>query len=164
MPDDRLRVGFSTATLGNTSESFVRGMALSQLTDFRIHTKLKLSLLWASTMFCYIYCDYFELYVPGKLQGMLQGNGPMAHQATLVGASLLLAIPSLLVFLSVALSPRVSKTLNVIFGVIYTLMMVFLAFKAEWYFYKFFASLEALLTALVFWYAWTWPKAATGVA
>ena len=42
---------------------------------------MKLSALWASTMFCYIYCDYFELYVPGKLDGMLQGKiGPLgAH-------------------------------------------------------------------------------------
>lgn len=137
---------------------------MSQLTDFPIHTKLKLSLLWASTMFCYLYCDYFELYVPGKLQEMLLGDGFMAQQGPLVGTSVLLAIPSLLVFLSVALSPRVSKALNVIFGAVYTLLMVLLAFKADWYFYKFFASLEAVLTALVFWYAWTWPKAAVDSA
>jgi hypothetical protein len=139
-------------------------MALSRLSDIQIHTKLKLSLLWASTMFCYIYCDYFELYIPGKLQGMLQGDGFMAHQGALVGASVLLAIPSLLIFLSVALSPRVSRALNVLFGVIFTLMMILLAFKAEWYFYKVFASLEALLTALIVWYAWTWPRVTTSAA
>lgn len=140
---------------------------MSELTDFKIHTKLKLSLLWASTMFCYIYCDYFELYIPGKLQGMLQGNlGPIGQvtQGALVGTSILLAIPSLLIFLSAILSPRISRLLNLIFGVLYTLMMVMLAFKAGWYFYKFFASLEAFLTALVFWYAWTWPKAPARVA
>lgn len=140
---------------------------MSELTDFKIHTKLKLSLLWASTMFCYIYCDYFELYIPGKLQGMLQGNlGPIGQvtQGALVGTSILLAIPSLLIFLSAILSPRISRLLNLIFGVLYTLMMVMLAFKAGWYFYKFFASLEAFLTALVFWYAWTWPKAPASVA
>jgi hypothetical protein len=141
-------------------------LLLSQLTDFKIHTKLKLSLLWVSTVFCYIYCDYFELYVPGKLQGMLQGKiGPIGAvtQNALVGTSVLLAIPSLLIFLSVALSPRTSRLLNVVFGVFYTLMMALLAFQADWYFYKFFALLEALLTALVVWYAWTWPKAATSV-
>jgi hypothetical protein len=141
-------------------------MTLSQLTDFKLHTKLKLSLLWASTVFCYIYCDYFELYVPGKLQGMSQGNGLFGSvsQGTLVGASVLLAIPSLLIFLSAALSPRVSKVLNITFGGIYTLMMLLLVFQTDWYFYKFFALLEALLTALVFWYAWTWPKATANVA
>ena len=140
---------------------------MSELTDFKIHTKLKLSLLWASTVFCYIYCDYFELYIPGKLQGMLQGNlGPIGRvtQGALVGTSILLAIPSLLIFLSSVLSPRVSRILNLTFGIVYTLMMAMLAFQAEWYFYKFFASLEAFLTALVFWYAWTWPKASTSIA
>jgi nicotinamide riboside transporter PnuC len=80
-------------------------------------------------------------------------------QGTLVGTSILLAVPSLLIFLSVALSPRISQILNVVFGIIYTLMMAMLAFQADWYFYKFFALVEALLTALVVWYAWTWPKA-----
>ena len=140
---------------------------MSELTDFKLHTKLKLSLLWVSTVFCYIYCDYFELYVPGKLQGMLQGNiGPLGAvtQNALMGTSLLLAVPSLLIFLSVALSPRLSRLLNVVFGVLYTLMMALLAFQAGWYFYKFFASVEAVLTALIVWYAWTWPKTVASVA
>jgi hypothetical protein len=126
---------------------------LSQLTDFKLHTKLKLSLLWASTVFCYLYCDYFELYVPGKLDGMLQGNGLFGTvtQGALVATSVLLAIPSVLVFLSSALNPRTSQVLNVTFGVIYTLLMALLAFQADWYFYKFFATLETLLTALVVW-------------
>jgi len=140
---------------------------LSELTDFKLHTKLKLSLLWVSTVFCYIYCDYFELYVPGKLQGMLQGNiGPLGAvtQNALMGTSLLLAVPSLLIFLSVALSPHLSRLLNVVFGLVYTLMMALLAFQAGWYFYKFFASVEAVLTALIVWYAWTWPKTVASVA
>lgn len=140
---------------------------MSELTDFKLHTKQKLSLLWVSTVFCYIYCDYFELYVPGKLQGMLQGKiGPLGAvtQGALVGTSALLAIPSLLIFFSAALSPRISRWLNVVFGVLYTLMMALLAFQADWLFYKFFASLEALLTALVVWHAWTWPKASASAA
>ena len=139
---------------------------MSQLTDFKLHTKLKLSLLWASTVFCFLYCDYFELYVPGKLDGMLQGNGLFGTvtQGALVATSVLLAIPSVLVFLSSALNPRTSQVLNVTFGVIYTLLMALLAFQADWYFYKFFAALETLLTALVVWYAWTWPKTAANAA
>ena len=139
---------------------------MSQLTDFKLHTKLKLSLLWASTIFCYIYCDYFELYVPGKLEGMLQGNGLFGTvtQGALVATSVMLAIPSLLVFLSAAVNPRTSQILNITFGVIYTALMALLAFQADWYFYKFFAALEALLTAFVVWYAWTWPKVEANVA
>jgi hypothetical protein len=150
----------------DTAQTFYSETALSQLTDFKLHTKLKLSLLWASTVFCYLYCDYFELYVPGKLDGMLQGNGLFGTvtQGALVATSVLLAIPSVLVFLSSALNPRPSQVLNVTFGIIYTLLMALLAFQADWYFYKFFATLETLLTALVVWYAWTWPKTAANAA
>jgi hypothetical protein len=45
----------------------------AQLDDMRLPVKLKLSLLWAALMFFYLYGDYFGLYVPGQLQGMLSG-------------------------------------------------------------------------------------------
>ena len=48
--------------------------AAPMLEDVRVPTRYKLSAIWASVMFCYIYGDYFELYVPGKLQGMLAGK------------------------------------------------------------------------------------------
>ena len=44
------------------------------LEDIKVPVRYKLSAMWASVMFCYIYVDYFELYVPGKLQGMLDGT------------------------------------------------------------------------------------------
>jgi hypothetical protein len=46
-------------------------------------------------MFCYIYADYFGLYVPGSLQTMLAGKmGPLGPvtQIVLLGTSLMLAI------------------------------------------------------------------------
>ena len=48
--------------------------AETHLEDVRVPTRYKLSAMWTSVMFCYIYVDYFELYVPGKLQGMLEGK------------------------------------------------------------------------------------------
>ncbi len=145
---------------------WTRSVAVSQLSDLTIHTKLKLSALWASTMFCYIYCDYFELYVPGKLESMLQGEmGPLGAvtQEVLMGTSILMAIPSLMVFLSVALPARYNKILNIVFGAFFTLLMALLTYMAGWYFYKFFAAIETVLTALVVWYAWKWPKADSAV-
>lgn len=139
---------------------------MSQPLDFPVHTKLKLSALWASTMFCYIYCDYFELYVPGKLDGMLQGNmGPLGTvtQGVLMGTSILMAIPSLMVFLSIALPARYSKITNIVFGIFFTVIMASLTYIAGWYFYKFFAAIETVLTALVVWIAWKWPKVEASV-
>ena len=46
------------------------------LQDSKVDGKVKLAALWAATMFCDIYGDYFELYVPGKLSSMLDGKMP----------------------------------------------------------------------------------------
>lgn len=40
------------------------------LEEYRAPAKVKLAALWASTMFCYIYGDYFGLYVTGTLADM----------------------------------------------------------------------------------------------
>lgn len=129
------------------------------LEDIRIHVKLKISALWVSVMFCYIYADYFGLYVPGALQRMLEGKmGPLGPttQGVLVGTSAMMAIPSVMVFLSVALKPRLNRWLNIIFGVLYTVIILITMWA--WAFYIFYGIIEVILTALIVWYAWKWPK------
>jgi hypothetical protein len=129
------------------------------LDDLRINVKIKLSALWASVMFCYIYADYFGLYKPGKLQAILNGEffKLPTTQAVLLGASLMLAIPSLMIFLSVALPPVVSRWLNIVTGAVYT--AIILKTMWGWTFYIFYGVIEISLTSLVVWYAWRWPKA-----
>ena len=138
---------------------------MSQFSELTVHVKLKLVALWSATMFCYLYCDYFDLYVPGKLDSMLQGRmgplGPVSQQV-LLATSVLMAVPSLMVFLSLALPARYSRALNIVVGIFYTALLTLLAVTSPWYFYKFFAALEALLTALVVWHAWTWPRTQAG--
>ena len=131
------------------------------LDDIKIHVKLKISALWASVMFCYIYADYFGLYVPGALQKMLEGKmGPFGPttQGALVGTSVMMAIPSIMVFLSLAVRANVNRWVNIIFGVIYTVIILITMW--DWAFYIFFGVIEVVLTALIVWYAWNWPKQA----
>src|SRR5215217_2554798 len=101
--------------------------ARSGLEDTKVNVKIKLAALWTSVMFCYIYADYFGLYVPGALQSMLNGQmrplGP-ATQAVLLGTSLMLAIPSVMIFLSVVLKPGVNRWLNIVVGAFYTAVIL----------------------------------------
>ena len=129
------------------------------LENCRVPTRLKLSALWTSLMFCYVYGDYFGLYVPGKLQGMLEGNGPIGpvSQGTLVATSILLALPGLMVFLSLALPPRFNRWLNIILGAFYIAVML-ITMPGAWDFYILLGFIEVVLTALIVWYAWRWPK------
>ena len=133
----------------------------SKLEDFPINMKIKLSALWAGVTLCYLYCDYFELYVPKKIEGIINGQNLLDSPTKLFAAAVLLAIPAAMVFLSILLKPTVSKWLNIIVGILFTFIMVLIAFTYSdvWYtFYLFYAILESLITAMIVWYAWKWPK------
>lgn len=129
------------------------------LHDFPVNVKLILTGLWTSVMFLYIYADYFGLYIPGALQNMLAGKmGPLGPttQGILLGTSVMMAIPSVMIFLSLVLKPGLNRWLNIIFGTLYTVIILITMWS--WMFYIFFGVIEVTLTLLVVWYAWTWPR------
>ncbi|MFN0158044.1 MAG: DUF6326 family protein [Bacteroidota bacterium] len=136
------------------------GNAVRELEDVKVPVKLKLAALWTAVMFCYIYGDFFSLFQTGKLAGMLAGKieplGP-ATQGVLLGVTISMAIPSVMIFLSLALKPGVNRWLNIIVGAIYT-VFVLITMPGAWTFYLFLGSLDMLLTALIVWYAWHWPR------
>ena len=101
----------------------MRNNAGRTLEDFRAPVKIKLALLWASLMFLYICNDYFSLYTPGKIDDIAAGRIGSLGEATepvMVGVSMLLAVPALMIFLSVALAPPASRWLNIVLGLAYT--------------------------------------------
>ena len=131
----------------------------------RVNIKIKLSALWTSVVFFYLYGDYFELYVPEKVDSLLTGVNVLDSPSKLLIASIILAIPSLMVALSILLNPRVNRFLNVFFGILFTLMMLLIGANSltPWYsFYAFLAFLESLITILIVWFAWKWPREAVG--
>jgi len=132
---------------------------MKQLEDFQVSVKLKISALWISVMFCYLYADYFGLYVPGNLQKMLQGRmGPLGPttQGVLLLTSAMMAIPSVMIFLSMALKAKLSRCLNIVFGLLYTVNI--LATMWDWAFFILYGLIEVTLTLLIVVYAWKWPK------
>ncbi len=131
------------------------------LKDFEVNIKIKLAALWTATTFCYLYGDYFELYTPGKVESLISGENVLNSPMILFIASFILTIPPLMIFLSLILKPRINKVLNIIFGLLFTIMMVLIAIGSltPWYsFYVFLAIVEAILTFVVVWKAFKWPK------
>lgn len=119
----------------------------------------KLAALWTSVMFCFVYGDYFELYVPGKLRDML--NGEMAlgavTQPMLVGTAALMVVPSLMIALTVILPVVVSRWLNIAVGLFFAAIMSAILISGGWLFYAMFALVEISLMLTVVWNAWRWP-------
>lgn len=133
------------------------------LEDVKIPVRFKLSALWGSVMFCYLYGDYFGLYKPGTLQSMLDGNmGPLGPttQGILLGTTLMMAIPSAMVFLSLVLAAEVCRWTNLVLGLVYTAIMLS-TMPGAWMFYIVLGVIEVALTLLIVRYAWAWPKRAT---
>jgi hypothetical protein len=134
------------------------------LKDFEVNIKIKLAALWASATFCYLYGDYFELYTPEKVESLLSGENVLDSPMLLFIASIIMAIPPLMIALSVILKPKINRLFNIIFGILFTLMMVLIAIGSltPWYtFYVFLAIVEAILTFIIVWTAWKWPKNVT---
>ncbi|HEX2669081.1 MAG TPA: DUF6326 family protein [Gammaproteobacteria bacterium] len=129
------------------------------LQDFPVNVKLLLAGLWTAVMFCYIYADYFGLYVPGMLQSMLDGKmGPLGPttQGVLLGTSALMSIPAVMIALSLLLRPTFNRWLNLVAGVLFTLIICLTMWG--WRFYIYYGVIEIAMTLGVVWYAWTWPR------
>lgn len=129
--------------------------------EYKINVKLVLSGLWASVMFLYIYGDYFELYVPGKTQGLLNGQNLLNTPYKLLSATIILTLPSLMIFLSLIMKPKWNRILNISIAAFLTLftLLVGASSLSEWrIFYVMLAFLESILTAIIVWKAWHWPR------
>ncbi|MCW5914253.1 MAG: hypothetical protein KIT66_06570 [Chitinophagaceae bacterium] len=137
------------------------GKNSSYFEDLKVNVKIKLSALWAASTFCYLYGDYFELYLPKKVERLLVGENILDNPGKLFAAAVLMTIPATMVFLSIVLRPKINRILNIIFGLLFTTIMLLIAFTSltPWRtFYVFLALVESILTALIVWYSWKWPK------
>jgi hypothetical protein len=133
----------------------------STLEDLRMPVQAKLAAAWASFMFLYIYVDYFALYKPGVVDDILVGIvWEFDISQTLLTAFLtLIAIPILMVMLSMTLPARVNRATNLVVASLYIPVSIFNAVGESWtYFYGLSIGLEVLLLAFILRYAWTWPR------
>lgn len=136
---------------------------ISNLQDFNIHVKFKLSALWIATMFCYVYGDFFTLFVPGRIENLMSGNSGVGSTSPikLLLFAMLMTIPSVMIFLSLALKANVNRWMSLIIGTLFTLIMILVVSTSlgEWMiFYTYLGVVEIILTSLVVWFAWRWPK------
>jgi uncharacterized membrane protein len=95
---------------------------------------------------------------------MIEGRmGPFpVTQGSLLTATILMAIPAVMVFLSLTMKPKVNRWVNITLGVLYTLVNVSNLIGETWAYYIVFGIVEIGLTLLIVWYAWKWLKQEDG--
>ncbi|MFD2561438.1 DUF6326 family protein [Aquimarina rubra] len=126
-----------------------------------VNIKIKMATLWITLMFLYIYGDYFELYTPSKVEKLMNVTDVLDSPVKLFVAAVVLAIPAFMIAFNIFLKPAISRILNILFGSLFTLVVVLVGSTSlyPWYsFYVFYAFLEALVTIYIVWQAWKWPK------
>jgi hypothetical protein len=131
------------------------------LENVKIDVKAKLSALWVALMFFYIYADILLFYRQGHVEGLIAGEtgGMKITPAFVLGSAVVMAIPSVMVFLSLALKATVNRWANIGVGVVYVVVLgatlLIGKITADSLLY---AVVEAVLIALIVWHAWKWPK------
>lgn len=132
-----------------------------QFEDVRINIKLKLAMLWISFMLLYGYVDYFTLYMPGNINGILKGKVYLFEitQSFIMSAIVALTIPTLMVFVSVALPAKPNRIINLILAIIHIPYMLFNLAGEAWIHMYFAAIVEVALLFTIIYYAWKWPSA-----
>ncbi len=132
------------------------------LHDQPIPVRAKLAAAWTSFMFLYAYVDILNFYTPGVVQDILDGRvfEFSLSQTFSASALTLVAIPALMVMLSMVLPARVNRATNLAIAALYVPVTAFNLSGESWLlFYGLGVGLELLLLALILRWAWTWPRA-----
>ncbi|WP_022891608.1 DUF6326 family protein [Agromyces subbeticus] len=128
-----------------------------------IPVRAKLAAAWTSFMFLYVYVDVLNFYKPGVVDGILNGLvWRFEVSSTLLTVMLAsVAIPALMVMLSMTLPARLNRVTNLVVASLYIPYSVFNAAGATWewaFFYGLSIGIEVLLLAFILRSAWTWPR------
>jgi hypothetical protein len=132
-------------------------------TDYRdswINPRFKIAALWASMLFVFVCVDLFSLYREDVRADIEAGTIAVFSigQGYLLGVTFYVALPSLMLFLSLVLPVNVTRMANIVLAVVYGLTIAGSA-VGEWNYFILGSVIEAALLAGIVYYAWTWPKA-----
>ena len=130
------------------------------LEDSRVSTKIKIASMWTSFMFLYAYVDYFHLYMPGSIEDILAGK-VFVFDISYVFLSIamtLVAVPVLMIFLSIVLPAGLNRWLNMIVATLFIPYMLFNLVGDAWLHMYVAAAVEVFLLLLIIGHAWKWPR------
>jgi uncharacterized protein DUF6326 len=130
------------------------------LEDARVGVRLKISALWVGILFLFAYGDIFGFFKPGQIEEVISGeiSGIKITQVFLLGASVYIAIASVMVFLSLVLKSRVNRWVNIVLPILFIVSIAASVIGETWAYFIFLSISEIGLLLLIIWYSWTWPR------
>lgn len=130
------------------------------LEEVRVGVRLKISALWIAMLFLFAYGDIFGFFQPGQIAEVSAGeiSGIEITQIFLFGASVYIAVASVMVFLSLVLRPKIARWANIVLPILYVVSIVASVIGEDWAYFFFLSIVESVLLLLIIWYAWNWPR------
>ena len=132
--------------------------------DYWINPRIKIAALWTSMLFIFAYVDLFSWY-RSDVRAQIEAGEMFVFtigQGFLLGVTIYILVPSLMLFLSLVLPARATRMANIVLAVLYAVTIAGAAI-GEWNYYILGSIAEVALLAGVAYYAWTWPKATDAV-
>jgi Family of unknown function (DUF6326) len=125
--------------------------------------RLKLSAAWTALMFLYAYGDIFANYRSGFIDDVRAGKvfDFEINQLFLLAISIYVAIPAVMVLLTLISSPRVSRWASAVLGLVYALTILPSTIGEDYVYYYFLSVLEGAIAVFIVWVAWNWPEQST---
>jgi hypothetical protein len=111
----------------------------------------------------FLYADILNFYHPGTIEKIMAGLlvGIQIDQVSLLGAAILMAISSVMVFLSLTLKAEANRWSNMLIGAVYSFLGVseIIDQMAEpWAYQILMPLLRVVFSVLIVGIAWKWPR------
>ena len=133
-----------------------------QYQDTRIDVKLVLSALWIAMLIVFAYVDIFGFFRADILRAALDGKvatmGIAVDQVFLAFTTVYILIPTLMVFLSLVLRPRVNRIVNIVVALLYAVSIIAACIGETWAYYLLGSAVEVVLLVAIIRAAWMWPR------
>ena len=129
------------------------------LDDTKINVKNILAGLWTVLMILFIYADIFSLFRTGQIEKMMSGHmGPfIVSQNSILIASLLMAIPALMIIISLTLKSKLNRYINIVVALIYIFVEITNMIGETWIYYLVYGIIEVIITLFIIIKAIKWP-------
>lgn len=123
-----------------------------------VNVRIKISALWAAMLFVFAYVDLFSLYRADFRASIEAGEigGFTISQSFLMGTTLYVVIPSLMIFFSLVLRPRLNRFVNMALSLVYAVTITAGA-AGEWSYYVAGSAVEVAILGAIAYLAWSWP-------
>lgn len=132
------------------------------LENKRINIKFKMAGLWLTVFLLFIYGDLLSMWIPSRLNGLLNGKMDDGASLELLGIAIYITIYALMPLMNLILAAKISRILNIVASILLMAFWIFIlasfSFDKMWNFYIYLAVIENILALIIIYVAWNWPK------